>query len=104
MNNRDVVSHQPSKPLDQQNPIKSQPLIVSEVEINFSAVIENVDLSVFVGRESSGVNVDVGVDLDGGDLDVARLQDDSDGAGHDPFADAADHTAGDKDVLHLLGW
>ena len=76
------------------------PFVVSKVEIDFSAVVENVDFSVFVGRKSSGVDVDVGIDLDGGHLDVARLQDHAHRAGDNALANAADDATSDKDVLH----
>ncbi len=56
------------------------PLIISEIEIDFSSVVEDVDLAVFVGRECSGVDVDVGIDLDRGHGDVTALQDHADRA------------------------
>ena len=76
------------------------PFIVSEIKVDFSSIVENIDLSVFVWRESSGVDVDVGIDLDGGHLDVARLQDHAHGACDHALADAANHTTGDENVLH----
>lgn len=62
---------------------------------------ESGALTVLVRREGAGVDVDVGVDLDGGDMQPARLEDGADAAGDDPLADARDHAARDQDVLHL---
>ena len=55
------------------------PFIISEIEIDFSSIVEDVDLSVFVWGEGSGVDVDVRIDLDRSHRDVARLQDHTDG-------------------------
>ena len=77
-----------------------QPFIVPEIQVDLASVVEDVDLTMFVRGKRSGVDVDVGVDLDGRDLDVARLQDDTHGAGHDSLADATDHTSSNKNVLH----
>lgn len=58
-------------------------------------------LTVLVRGEGPGVDVDVRVDLDGGDAQPAGFQDGADAAGDDPFADARDHPARHQDVLHL---
>lgn len=56
---------------------------------------------MLVRGEGASVNVDVGVDLDGGDMQPAGLEDGADAAGDDPLADARDHPTRDQDVLHL---
>lgn len=58
---------------------------------------------MLVGRERSGVDVDVGIDLDGRHADVAVLEDRAERAGDDALADAADHAPGYQNVLHCRG-
>lgn len=55
---------------------------------------------MLIGRERSGVDVDVGIDFDGRHADVAMLEDRAERAGDDTLADAADHTTGHQYVLH----
>ena len=40
-----------------------EPLVVSEVQIGFAAVIEHVDFAVLVGAHRSGIDVDVGIEF-----------------------------------------
>lgn len=55
---------------------------------------------MLVGRESARVDVDVRIDLDGGDGDAEALEDGPQRAGDDSFADAGDDSARDEDVFH----
>ena len=57
-------------------------------------------LTVFVWGESAGVYVDVRVDLDGGHVQAAGLEDRTDAAGDDSFTNARDDPTGHQDVLH----
>ena len=57
-------------------------------------------LTVLVWWEGSSVNIDIGVNLDGGDAHTTGLQDGADAAGDDTLANAADYSPSDQDVLH----
>lgn len=48
-------------------------LVVAEVQVHLPAVREHEDLAVLVRRETAGVDVEVGVDLDGGDAPSVEL-------------------------------
>lgn len=56
--------------------------------------------TVLIRREGAGVDVDVGVDFDGGDMQAAWLQDGAHAAGDDAFANAGDDPSSYQDVLH----
>lgn len=51
------------------------------------------------GGEGSGIDVEIGIDLDGGDLEAHSLEKEAGGGGDDSFANARDDTARDEDVL-----
>ena len=54
-------------------------LIVPQVQISFRAVVEDVDLSVLVGRHGSGIDIEVGVELLDGDLEATMFEQGADG-------------------------
>lgn len=56
--------------------------------------------TVLVGGECACVYVDVRVDLDGGHMQSARLQDCAYAACDDAFTNARDDSSGDQDVFH----
>ena len=78
-------------------------LVMAEIEIGFGAVVEDVDFAVLVGVHRAGIDVDVGIELLQADLQAAMLQQHADGGGGKPFAERADHAAGNEDVFGLLG-
>jgi len=45
----------------------------------------------------------VGTDFDGSDAEATGFEDDADATGGDAFAEAANDSAGDENVLHFLG-
>lgn len=55
---------------------------------------------MFIRRERSGVNVDVRIDLDRGDSQVARFEQHADTGRDDTFTDATDDTTSDQNVFH----
>jgi hypothetical protein len=57
-------------------------------------------LTMLIWRESSSVNVDVRINLNGRDSNAARSEDSSQTAGNDALTNATDHTASHQDVLH----
>mmetsp|Transcript_36984 Transcript_36984/g.78100 ORF Transcript_36984/g.78100 Transcript_36984/m.78100 type:complete len:288 (+) Transcript_36984:378-1241(+) len=76
-------------------------LVVPEVEVGFAAVVENVGFAVFEGAHGAGVDVEVGVDFDGGDAEAAALEHASHGRDGDALAEAGDDASCDYDVLHI---
>ena len=60
-------------------------------------------LTVLVRGEGAGVNVEVGVDLDGCDAEPARLEKRPDAAGNDALAYPANYTTTDEDKLEVFG-
>ena len=76
------------------------PFVISQIKVDLSSVVEDVDFSMLVGRKGSGVDVDVRVDLDGGDGDVALFEDHSKGAGHYSFANTRNDATAHQNVLH----
>ena len=88
-------------------------LVVAEVQIGFATISQNVDLSVLVGGHGAGIAVlgvddvcgrtyDVGIDLDGRDLQSVRLQQNAEAADGNAFAEAADDSSGNDNVLHIV--
>lgn len=55
---------------------------------------------MLVWREGPRIDVDVGVDLDGCDVQAAGLEDGSHAAGYNAFPDARDHAARHQNILH----
>lgn len=55
---------------------------------------------MFVRRKGPGIDVDVGIDLDGRYTNVTVLEDGAERAGDDTLAHTADHPAGHQNVLH----
>jgi len=51
-------------------------------------------------RHGSGIDVEVRIDLDGGDAEAAGLEDDPDAAGRHALPEPAHHAAGHQHVLH----
>ena len=92
-----------ARPPDPQNPPQIPPPPPASPRAHGRSVLTppGPALTVLVGGEGSGVDVDVGVDLNGGDAQPAGFEDGADAAGDDPFADARDHPARHQDVLHL---
>ena len=55
---------------------------------------------MFVRRKGAGVDVEVGIDFDRRNAKAARLENRSDAARDDAFANSADHATRDEYVLH----
>src|SRR5215207_2691676 len=76
-----------------------EPLVVTEVEVCFSAVIEDIHLSVLVWTHCARVNIDVRVELLHGHFEPALLQKESGCGGSYPFADRGNNTACVKQIF-----
>jgi hypothetical protein len=78
-------------------------LVVAEVEVGLGAVLGDEDLAVLERAHRAGIDVDVGVELEVGDLDAARFEDRPEGCGGDALAQTGHDTAGDENVFgHAL--
>ena len=66
-------------------------LVVPKVEIDFTAVVEDKDLTVFKRTHRSCVRVQVRVDFDGGDPKAASFHQHANAARRDAFAESAEH-------------
>lgn len=60
---------------------------------------ENEVITVIEGGEGAGINVEVGVNLDRGDLETHCLEEETGGGGDNTLADTRDDTSGDENVL-----
>lgn len=76
-------------------------LVVAEVEVGLAAIVEDVCLAVLEGAHGPGVDVQVRIDLDGGDAESATLEHPAHGGDGHALAEAGDDPAGDDDVLHF---
>lgn len=58
--------------------------------------------TMFVWRKSSGINIDVWINLDGSDSKSTSLEYSANTAGYDSFSHATDYSTSHQNVLHLL--
>ena len=73
-------------------------LVVTQVQIGLGAVFGHKDFTVLERAHGARVNIDVGVELQQGDLDAARLEHRREGCRCNPFAQGRNHTTGDEDI------
>jgi hypothetical protein len=81
------------------HPRGDEALVVAEVEVGLGAVVGDEDLAVLERAHRARVDVEVGVELDQGDLEAARLEDGRQRRRRDALAQRGHHTAGDEDEL-----
>ena len=72
-------------------------LVGAEVHVAFGAVIEHEDLAVAEGVERAGVDVEVALHLDGGDVQGLVLEQLGQGGAEDSLAQPRHHGADDRD-------
>ncbi len=80
-----------------QHPGVDEALVVAEVEIGLGAVLGDEDFAVLERAHGARIDVDVGVELEEGELDAAGFENCRQGGGSDTFAKGGDYAAGDKD-------
>lgn len=68
------------------------PLVVTEIQISFTTIVENKNLTVLQRRHRSGVNVHVGINFDGCDLETLGLEQKASGRGQDTLTNAGNDT------------
>ena len=49
-------------------------LVVAEIQIGLATIVEDETLAVLLGVHGTGINVDVGINLDGSDLEAEGLE------------------------------
>ncbi len=76
-----------------------EPFVVTEVEIGLAPVVGDEHLAVLERVHRPRVDVDVGVELLVDDAKPAGLQEAPERCCGDALAEAADHAAGNEDVL-----
>ena len=80
----------------------NEAFIVAKIQVGFSTVLGHIDLTVLVGTHCAGVNVDVGIQLLGCDLESTSLQQSSQGSGSDTLAKTGHNASGDKYVFRHM--
>jgi hypothetical protein len=74
-------------------------LVVAQIEVGLGAIFSHEDFPVLEGAHRAGVDVDVGVELEVGNLDAAGFKNRPEGGGSDAFAQRGHDTTGNKDVF-----
>jgi hypothetical protein len=77
-------------------------LIVTKVQVGLSSVIEDEDLAMFERVHRACVTVQIGVDLDRGDLYAPGFQKTTDGGAGNAFAQSGDDPTRDKNIFHAI--
>ena len=75
-------------------------LVVAQVQIDISAVVEDEHLPRLCGGHGPGIDIHVRVDLDRRDLQANGLEQQARGRGYDALSDATDNTARDEYILY----
>ena len=77
-------------------------LVMAEVEVGLSAVVEHVNLTVLVGVHRPRIHVEVGVEFLDSYREAPRFEQRAERASCEALAEGGDHTASDKDVFHEI--
>ena len=81
------------------HPRRDEALVVAEVEVGLGTVVGDENLAVLERAHRARIDVEVGVELDQGDVQAARFEDRRQRRRGDALAEGGHHTAGDEDVL-----
>ena len=71
-------------------------LVVTQVQIGLGAVMGDEHLAVLEGAHGAGIHVDVGIQLEHGDLQPSRFQNGAQGGRGDAFPQRRNNTARDE--------
>ena len=74
-------------------------LVVAQIKVGFRAVFGDEHLAMLERAHCARIDVDVGVELQHGDFQPARLEDGGDGRSGNALTQGGHHTAGYEDVL-----
>jgi hypothetical protein len=69
---------------------------VSQVQVSFRALFQDIDFAVLIGAHGAWIDVDVGVEFLDGHSDVSRFENATDSGSRDAFAKATHNSAGHK--------
>src|SRR5690606_15786553 len=81
------------------HPRALEALVVAQVEVGFRPILRDEHLPVLKRAHGARIDVDVGVQLDVGDADAARLEDRGEGGGGDAFPERGNYTTGYENIL-----
>ena len=76
-----------------------EPLVVTQIQIRFRAVLGDIHLAVLIGAHGAGVHIDIGVQLLGCHLQSPGLHQSAQGSCRDALAQTGNHTAGYKNIF-----
>ena len=79
-----------------------KPLIVAQIQIRLRTVLGNVDLSVLIRAHGTRVDVDIRVQLLGGNFQPPGLQQPAQGGSRNALAQTGNHAAGYKDIFRHM--
>ena len=74
-------------------------LIMAEIEVGLRAVLGDIDLAVLIGAHSTGVDIDVRIELLRRDLQPPRLEQSAKRCRCDTLSKSRNHAACYKDIL-----
>ena len=63
-----------------------EPLVMAQVKVGLGPVVGHIHFPMLIRVHGAGINVQIGVALDGGDFKAAGLEELADGSGGDTFA------------------
>ena len=80
----------------------NEAFIVTQIQVGFRAVLGDIHLAVLIGTHGARVNIDIGIQLLGGNLQSSGLQESAQGRGGDALAKTGNHAAGHKNILGVF--
>src|SRR5690606_10672763 len=77
-------------------------LVVAQIQIRFGTVLGDEYLAVLERAHRSGIDIEVGIQLENSDLQAPGLENRAQGGGGDPLSQRGNYTAGHKNkTCHL---
>ncbi len=74
-------------------------LVMTKIQIGFGTVVGDKHLAMLERRHGAGIDVDIGIELEMGDLDAARFENRPQAGGSDALAQTGHDTARDENVF-----
>ena len=81
---------------------RCETLVVAEVEVRLSTIVEHIDLTVLKGAHRAGVDIQVRVEFLNAHTQSTLFQECSERTSRQPFTERGDHASGDKNVFHVV--
>jgi len=79
-----------------------EPLVMTEVQIGFRAVIQHVDFAVLKRAHRAGIHIEIRIELLQRHLETARLKQRTEGGSRQSLAEGTYYAACQKNIFHLL--